>query len=461
MFIKNDSSEEKAYVNGKLARVDRVEDGEIVVILSGSEKEYTLRKEVWENKKYTLNEESKEVEEEVTGTFEQYPVKLAWAVTVHKSQGLTFEKAIIDVGQAFAPGQVYVALSRLQSLEGLVLRTPINTSSILNDQDVLAFTGMMEQQEPLAEILLEKQRVYLEQLLSDTFDFSRLVKLLEDLQYIRAENKQAIEILLKRFSDEKENTAVFRGQLQRLLQKNNRQVLLERVAKGSEYYSLFMKENLKLLLFHLAEVMHQSRTKSYRNALSEVDQQMMIVLGRLEGAEEISRSIVGNRAIQKTAAENRACVRLRRELWEMAEKAVKESPVFKPGKPGRKRKKGTKGTKEAEEAEGAQSLKATNPEKGESCRITCALMKEGNTIREIADKRGLAASTIEGHVVKGITEGQLDISDVLQMKIVNEVARLMKESQGSIGEIQKAQNGKYSYGELRMVQAYLHWKDSK
>ena len=93
MFVKNDSGEEKRYVNGKLARVDRIEDDEIVVVMSGTGQEYILQKEKWENKKYTLNEESKEIQEEVTGTFEQYPVKPAWAVTVHKSQGLDFRKS--------------------------------------------------------------------------------------------------------------------------------------------------------------------------------------------------------------------------------------------------------------------------------------------------------------------------------------------------------------------------------
>ena len=446
MFIKNDSSEEKAYVNGKLARIDRIMEDEIVVIMSGSEEEYTLRKERWENKRYTVNEESKEVEEEVTGNFEQYPVKPAWAVTVHKSQGLTFEKAIIDVGKAFAPGQVYVALSRLQSLEGLILRTPINTSSILNDQDVLSFSATMEEQGPLSGLLQEKQRGYLEEVLSSTFDFSRLTKLLEDLQYIKAENKAAIGILLKRFSKEKENTGTFRAQLQRLLQQNRRDLLLERVSRGSEYYSLFMKENLKLLLFHLAEVLHQSRTKTYRNALSEIDQQMMLVLERLEQAEGICRSIIEDRPIDKRAAEQRASVSLRSELWEMAEKAIEESSVFHTGKPGRKPKKG------------AKSGKGARSEKGETNRITYALVKEGKTIREIADKRDLAASTIEGHAVKGIASGDLELSEVLPKKIADEVSRLMKKEPGSLSELYKAQNGKYSYAVLRMVQAHRQRK---
>ena len=172
MFIKNDTSEEKLYFNGKLARVKQIDGEDITVVMSGTDELFVLRKEPWENKKYTIDEKSKELEEEVIGTFSQYPIKLAWAVTVHKSQGLTFEKAIIDVGRAFAPGQIYVALSRLQSLEGLVLRTRINTSSICSDRDVVAFTRNKEQQKPLPVILQEQQRKFLEPLLNTTFDFS-------------------------------------------------------------------------------------------------------------------------------------------------------------------------------------------------------------------------------------------------------------------------------------------------
>ena len=448
MFVKNDSSEEKSYVNGKLARVDCIEDDEIVVVMSGSGQKYALRKEVWENKRYIIDEDTKEVEQEVTGTFEQYPVKLAWAVTVHKSQGLTFGKAIIDVGQAFAPGQVYVALSRLQSLDGLILRTRINTSSIMNDRDVLEFSGNMDRQKPLRGLLIEKQYLYLEQLLGSTFDFSPLTKQLENLQEFKAGKMKfedermgkAIEMLLKRFKDEKKNTFLFRSQLQRLLQQNNRQLLLERVAKGSAYYTAFMEENLKQLLFHLAEVRHLTRTKAYQNALSEIDQQIMITMGKLERAEYIIDNIISDRKIKIAEAVQGGHVGRRGELWKMARKAAEENPRSGSTKSGRKHRKSVK------------------QEKGETYRITWTMIKEGKSIKEIAAKRNLAASTIEGHIVRGIREGALDIFTVLQKETVQAVAELLKESSDSIGGIHESLNGKYTHGELRMVQAYLEKK---
>jgi len=353
MFVKNDSSEEKSYVNGKLARVDRIEDDDIIVIMSGSRQEYLLRKEVWEHKVYTINEESKEVIEEVTGTFEQYPVKLAWAVTVHKSQGLTFEKAIIDVGQAFAPGQVYVALSRLQSLDGLILRTRINTSSISLDRDVQAFSSSMEQQLSLPEILQEKQRVYLEQMLNSTYDFSGIAKQLENMQNFKAGKmefedeamQKAMGILLKRFRDEELNTLTFRRQLGSLLQQNKLELLLERIEKGSSYYGDFMEENLKRLLIHLAEVELLTRTKTYRNVLSEIDQQMVLAMGKMEQAAHLADCIISERRIEKTNSAHYALINRRSELWEKAQTVANENPKLTKRKSGRKRKKGVKSAK--------------------------------------------------------------------------------------------------------------------
>jgi len=444
MFVKNDSTEEKAYVNGKLAQVDRIEEKNITVILSGTNQEFTLRKETWEHKKYTINEKSKEVVEEVAGTFEQYPVKLAWAVTVHKSQGLTFEKAIIDVGLAFAPGQVYVALSRLQSLDGLILRTRINTSSISIDPDVQSFSDQVEEQKPLEGMLQERQGFYLEQMLSATFDFSPLVQQLEYLQKFTASKmefedetmQKAMRNLQQRFRDEEKNTLTFRRQLQRLLQQKKQELLLERVAKGSEYFGSFMEENLKQLLVHLAEVERLTRTKTYRNALSEIDQQIMISMGKMEQAEHIAACIISDLSIHKTDAEHKGLIARRSELWELAEKAADENPKLSKRKSGRKRKKGAK------------------LEKGETYRITYALIKEGKSIKEIAEKRNLASSTIEAHALRGIKEGGVDIFSILPKETVKKVADLLKKSSNSIADLHKSQNGKYTQGILRMVQAH-------
>lgn len=458
MFIRNDSGEEKAYVNGTLARVIRVEEDTVTVELRDSGEAYVLKQEIWENKKYTLNEERNELEEEVTGTFAQYPVRPAWAVTVHKSQGLTFDRAVIDVGRAFAPGQVYVALSRLRSLEGLILRTRVDPSCIMSDTGVSAFTAGMDDQDSLQGLLQEKQREYLERYLSATFDFSPLERQLGNLskhqggqmEFEDEEMRGAIRILEERITSERKNTALFRKQLRGLLHSGDRDFLLQRIRSGRDYYRAFMEGNLERLLVHEAEVEQLTRTKTYRNALGEAEQHLMIILGVLEGLEEMADCLLSGRNPEKMDTGTAAHVRLRNRLRDQAEKDARENPKFSTLKSGKKRKKGVKQKKGAKQ------------EKGASARLTWSMAEEGIPVEEIAAKRELARSTIEGHLARGIGKGEIDIAKVMPGHRVGEIRALLENTRANLGdpraalgEIRKMHGGKYSHGELRMVLAMM------
>jgi ATP-dependent exoDNAse (exonuclease V) alpha subunit len=148
MFVKNDISREKLFYNGKIGSVVKIDEDIIWVRCPDDEEDIAVGQAEWQNSKYTIDEETKEIKETVLGTFSQIPLKLAWAITIHKSQGLTFEKAIIDAKAAFAHGQVYVALSRCKTLEGMVLSTPISNQSIKSDAKVSGFNREIEQNPP-------------------------------------------------------------------------------------------------------------------------------------------------------------------------------------------------------------------------------------------------------------------------------------------------------------------------
>jgi hypothetical protein len=171
MFIKNCPQPEKRYFNGKIGRITRIDDEAIYVRCPDDPSDIEVTPAEWQNVKYSLNEATKEVEEQVVGMFIQYPLKLAWAITIHKSQGLTFERVIIDAQAAFAHGQVYVALSRCKSFEGIVLRSKINLSSVKTDPVVKNYSEEAERNAPSEQQVQQAKREYQQSLLEELFSF--------------------------------------------------------------------------------------------------------------------------------------------------------------------------------------------------------------------------------------------------------------------------------------------------
>ena len=175
MFTKNDPNPEKMYVNGTLGKVVYLDDDHITVALASGE-EVEVEPLPWENLKYEINEETKEIVSAIDGLFTQYPLKTAWAITIHKSQGLTFDQAVIDAGRSFTHGQVYVALSRCRTLDGIVLKQKISPYAIIEDQRVDQFSDYVSESLPSAEDLSRDQRAYFAEVVRDLYDFERLRK---------------------------------------------------------------------------------------------------------------------------------------------------------------------------------------------------------------------------------------------------------------------------------------------
>ncbi len=473
MFTRNDP--EKAYFNGKLARVERIAEGKVHVRMLDNDSPYVLKRETWENKRYEVDAITKEQKERIIGTFEQYPVKLAWAITVHKSQGLTFDKAIIDVGRAFAPGQVYVALSRLRSLDGLVLRTRIDASVVSTDRDVVAFSERRLTQQPLSEQLQEFQRRFLRDMLVSTFD---LGDLLQRAEYVQKDHdeigqfedegmKTALQHFRDRLRTEEENTRKFQGQLVRLLHENDRATLLQRIAKGADYYGGFLRGAMKDLLQHLAQVEMLTRTKQYADALRELDGMLVKKVAAIVKAAPVTISILEGREVTRDAEQEKKLAAERAAVVDGVKAWAAEHAPASSLKTGRRRKRDMEwDPAEADEYVERPLSRKRRPKadgepkapkiKGETYLKTYVLVKSGKSLEEVAKERALSLSTIEGHAARGIGEGILEIDGLLSAADRDAIASWMRDNPDkNSGEIRAHFGESYSYGQLRMVQAWL------
>jgi len=193
MFVKNDSSTDKRYFNGKIGKVILLDKDEVVVNCPDDDFNIITTPEIWENIKYTVDGTTKAITEDRIGSYTQMPLRLAWSITIHKSQGLTFEKAIIDAAGAFAHGQTYVALSRCKSLEGLVLKSRITPNQIISDNNVILFNKDAEANQPNDEILQQSKRKFQLDLISEVFNFYKILFPVNRILDVYYKNRGSIE----------------------------------------------------------------------------------------------------------------------------------------------------------------------------------------------------------------------------------------------------------------------------
>ena len=262
MFVKNDPEVEKRFFNGKIGRIIEITDSEVVVQCPEDDEPIVVTPIEWQNIKYSIEESSKEIKERVEGTFTQIPLKLAWAITIHKSQGLTFDKAIIDSESAFTHGQVYVALSRCRTLEGIVLSSPFSTQSLKNNKSIEGFNEIVSKNQPDQERLQESKAEFQQDLLEDLFSFSQLqneakwfLKLLYDyrgsidkelISQIKTMNEQCSSNLL-------EVSEKFKNQIKNYLQENNNTEQNEELQKRIKKAAIYFSENIDSLILNELE----------------------------------------------------------------------------------------------------------------------------------------------------------------------------------------------------------------
>ena len=254
MFVRNDDQKPRRFYNGKIGVITDIDDGKIIVRCDDGDIE--VSRMTWENIRYREDEKTGRIDEEVLGTFTQYPLRLAWAVTIHKSQGLTFDRVIIDAARAFAAGQVYVALSRCRTLEGIVLSTPLNRVELDNDPSVIRYTSDQPSVETVSQSLPRARKEYELLLFSALFDFRRMMSLIEQMRKIARKavsfNEETLPFLeqLVPFTEWQTVADKFRPQLTKLLISNDPSMLKQRLIAASQYFVPMLEQVVEHVAAH-------------------------------------------------------------------------------------------------------------------------------------------------------------------------------------------------------------------
>ena len=283
MFIKNDPEKPSRFYNGKMGVVKHISEDVITIYCKGDSNDILLRTYKWANIKYITNDKTKAIEEEEIGSFTQFPLRLAWAITIHKSQGLTFEKAVIDAGEAFSAGQVYVALSRCTTLEGLVLKSKIKPGSLFTNKEISTFSETKLCNEALHSDLEKAKKDFQFQVLSGIFDFKNLIRLGSNLiatvsenigsfnpdllLYIKEIESQLVDLekVAIKFKEKEFSPFIISG-----ITPEAAPELLERIQKASVYFSTQVQLLIEKIKICPAETDNKTFSKDFDKNLNEI-----------------------------------------------------------------------------------------------------------------------------------------------------------------------------------------------
>lgn len=447
MFIKNDKGDQRRFFNGKLATISRIDtDRNIFVKFDDHPEELQLEQETWRNIRYQYDREKDRIVEEEVGSFKQYPIRLAWAITIHKSQGLTFEKAIIDAGRSFSAGQVYVALSRMTGLGGMVLKSRITQQAIKTDDRVISYCS--EQAEPeslIREIEIEK-KLFIERTLIDAFDFGNLISLLRPQGYglfteYASEDPDIDQWLINlqdEISKQQEVAEKFRYQLSALINQSNEKgwsLIQERSRAAIQYFQPRLEDWKIKVEDEILQFRNRIRSRKYLERMKDIHARIIRKQQTILQCEEIAIAFNAGMTSSETLA--------------IAEK-IHRPVILENMLPDIQT--------DVKEKKSKRTADKSTGKKESSANITLGLFRNGATIEEICTSRELTKSTIMGHLLSFIPTGKIKAEELMSREKIEVIEEIISRPDFAGLRFAKDLLGDdFSFDEIRAVSLSIRW----